>query len=189
MKRKIAAIIATTMVLTMSASASAAVQSPDRVVPGEISNNAVLAAEYVEVDTFIPVSTGVGGVKQGRDDVTGMTATLSHVNKVYTSTAKSIASKLGANVVGAFHVTLPAGITKAGVTFDVKEGFTLPENPVFISLHGKAFCTPERIIRISDRKFVIVFNSRDTDFYMLDGGEIELDQHMTYREFFSGKKE
>ena len=73
------------------------------------------------------------------------------------------------------------------ITFDVKEGFTMPENPVFISLHGKVFCTPKRIIRINDRKFVMVFNASDQDFYMLDGGALELDQHTTYRDFFSAK--
>ncbi len=188
MKRKLAAIIATSLVFVMSVSASAAVQSPDRVVPGEISNNAVLAAEFVEVDTFIPVSTGVGQTNAGsKDDPRNFTSIITHVNKVYTPTAKQIAAKLGANVVGAFHVTPPVGLTKVGVEFDVKEGFTLPENPVFISLHGKAFCTPERIIRVSDRKFVIIFNTRDSDFYMLDGGDIELDKHISYREFFSGQ--
>ncbi len=188
MRKFISVLMATTLFCALTISVSAAPQCPDSIVPGEYENNAVLGAEYVEADTFIPVSTGIGAVKQGRDDVTGMTAVISHVNPVYTKTAEKIASKLGANVVGAFNITLPAGISEAGVTFDVKEGFTMPENPVFISLHGKVFCTPKRIVRINDRKFVMVFNASDTDFYILDSGALELDQHITYRDFFSGNE-
>ncbi len=116
-----------------------------------------------------------------------MTAVITHVNPVYTGTAQKIAAKLGSNIVGAFHITLPTGISEAGVTFDVKEGFTMPENPVFISLHGKVFCTPKKIIKVNDRKFVMIFNASDQDFYMLDGGALGLDQHTTYKDFFSAK--
>ncbi|WP_026526105.1 hypothetical protein [Butyrivibrio sp. VCD2006] len=187
MKKIISVILATTLFCALTISASAAPLSPDKIVPGELENNAVLGAEMVETDTFIPVSTGVGGVKRDADEVTGMTAVITHVNPVYTGTAQKIASKLGANVVGAFHVTLPCGVRDAGVTFDIKEGFTMPENPVFISLHGKAFCTPKGIIKLNDRQIVVVFNASDRDFYMLDGGALEFDQHITYRDFF-GKK-
>ncbi len=187
MKRKLSILLAATMLCAMTISASAAPQCPDRVVPGELENNAVLGAEWVEHDTFIPVSTGVGDVKQGKDDVTGMTAVITHVNPIYTGTAMKIADKLGANIVGAFHITLPTGISEAGVTFDVKEGFTMPANPVFISLHGKVFCTPKRIVKINDRKFVMVFNASDTDFYMLDGGSLGLDSHTSYKDFFQGQ--
>jgi hypothetical protein len=188
MRKIISAILATTLFCALTISASAAPLSPDKIVPGELENNAVLGAEMVETDTFIPVSTGVGGVKRDADEVTGMTAVITHVNPVYTGTAQKIASKLGANVIGAFHVTLPCGVKDAGVTFDVKEGFTMPENPVFISLHGKVFCTPKKIIKVNDRKFVMVFNASDRDFYMLDGGALELDQHTSYRDFFGGNK-
>lgn len=171
----------------MTISVSAAPQCPERIVPGEIENNAVIGAEWIEMDTFVPVATGVGGVKQGKDDVTNMTAVITHVNPVYTGTALKIADKLGANVVSAFHIETPTGLTQCGVTFNVKEGYTLPENPVFISLHGKEFGTPVGIRRISDSKFVLILNAADTDFYMLDGGSLDMDTHITYREFFSGK--
>ena len=113
MKRKFAVLVAATMLCAMSISVSAAPSAPDNIVPGEYGNNAVLGAKWVEADTFIPVSTGVGGVKQGADDVTGMTADIFHVNPIYTGTAQKIADKLGANIVGAFHVVLPTGITDA----------------------------------------------------------------------------
>ncbi len=187
MRKIISAILATTLFCALTISASAAPQCPDRIVPGELENNAVLGAEWVESDTFIPVSTGVGGVKQSKDDVTGMTAVITHVNPVYTGTAQKIAAKLGSNIVGAFHITLPTGISEAGVTFDVKEGFTMPENPVFISLHGKGFCTPLGYKKINDSKFVLIFNASDTDFYILDGGSLGDDTHQTYKDFFTGQ--
>ncbi|WP_026510083.1 MULTISPECIES: hypothetical protein [unclassified Butyrivibrio] len=187
MRKILSVLMATTLFCALTITAGAAPQCPDRIVPGELENNAVLGAEWVESDTFIPVSTGVGDVKRSRDDVTGMTAVITHVNPVYTGTAQKIASKLGANIVGGFHIVLPTGLTEAGVTFDVKEGFTLPENPVFISLHGKVFCTPKMIRRINDRKFVMIFNASDTDFYMLDGGSLALDQHTSYRDFFQNQ--
>lgn len=187
MKRRISALMIATMFFVMTVTVSAAPQCPERIVPGELENNAVLGAEWVEMDTFVPVATGVGDLKQSKDDVTHMTAVLTHVNPVYTGTAMKIADKLGANVVSAFHIDTPTGLLQCGVTFNVKEGYTLPENPVFISLHGKEFCTPVKVMRVSDTKLVMVLNAADTDFYMLDGGALEMDTHCSYRDFFSGK--
>ncbi|WP_029322418.1 hypothetical protein [Butyrivibrio sp. AE3004] len=188
MKRKLSVLVAATMLCAMTISASAAPQCPDRIVPGELENNAVLGAEFVEADTFVPISTGVGEVKSSPDDVNGMTAVITHVNPVYTGTAQKIADKLGSNIVGAFHIQLPVGIKETGVVFDIKEGYTMPANPVFVALHGKEFCTPKGYKQLNDRQFIVVFNSSDTDFYILDGGALGDDQHLTYKEFFTGQK-
>ncbi len=185
MKKRLSALLALSMVFAMSLSVSAAPQCPDRIVPGEIENNAVLGAEWVEMNTFVPVSTGVGYVTREAGDVNGMTAIITHVNQIYTGTAMKIGDKLGANVVGAFNVKLPVGVTNARVVFDVKDGFTMPANPTFIALHGKNFRTPISYEKISDKQFAITFNSSETDFYILDGGSLGFDQKTSYKDFFT----
>ncbi len=183
MRRILSSLLALTMVCAMSLSANAAVQSPDRIVPGEIENNAVLGGQWLESTTFVPVSTGVGYVTREAGDVNGMTAIITHVNPVFTRKAQGIATKIGGSVVGAFNVRLPVGVTNARVVFDVKDGFTMPANPTFIAVHGETFNTPVSYEKISDKQFAITFYAKDNDFYIINGGSLAYNTTMNTKDY------
>ncbi len=183
MKKRLSILLALSMVFAMSLSVSAAPQCPDRIVPGEWENNAVLGAEWVEHDTFVPVSTGIGYVTREAGDVNGMTADITHVDPIYTGTAEKISSKLGGNIVGAFNIKLPVGVTQARVVFDVKDGFSMPASPTIIAMHGENFTTPISYEKVSDKQFAITFNSSDANFYIINGGSLGYNTTTQYADF------
>ncbi|WP_029231669.1 hypothetical protein [Butyrivibrio sp. VCB2006] len=186
MKKFLSLALATIMFCAMTVSVCAAPTAPDRIVQGEIRNNAVLGGMWLEHDTFIPISTGKGDVYVTRDVKTGMTANIFHIFPTYSKTAMKLAANHGGNVVCAFDVRLPAGVTEAFVSFDVKEGYSLPENMSVVSMHGTYYNAPE-FVKVNDRLFGIKLKASDDHIIIIDSADISAGTQETYKECLGWK--
>lgn len=187
MRKTLSVALATMMLCAMTISAAAAPQVPDRICPGEIENNGVLGAQWVEHDTFVPVSTGVGNVYVVDGVETGMTAIINHVDPLYTRGAEAIGAKIGGKIVGAFDVKLPALISGAKVVFNVKDGYNMPANIVVVSMHGTKFNAPA-VTKINDRQICIDLDASDNHLYIFDGGNLAAGSDIAYKDFLDGWK-
>ena len=183
MKKILSLGLATVMFFAMTLCVSAETITPERIIEGEVNNNAVVGGQWLESSTFLPVSSGIGDVYVDGSNANGMTAILHHVNPDYNIVATKIAEKNGANVVDAFTVRLPALVFNARVVFNVKEGYTVPQNLTAIATSGDSF-TVLPIERISDSQYAITIESTQRSIFVLDGGSYAPGSVITYSDVF-----
>ena len=171
MKRMLSLALAAIMFCAMTVSVSAAPQLPDRICPGEVENNGVLGGMWLESDTFVPVSTGVGDLIVPENEQNGMTAVIEHVDPLFTKTAMNIATVKGGTVIGAVEVNIPALIPTAKVILHIKDGYDMPDNISAACLHGTKF-HGLAVEKINDRQVAITVDRGDTHVYIFEGASI-----------------